>query len=591
MAYASRAEKRQSLVDDKRMLLESTSLAVRDYFNGHEHCDLAVVAQWAGQHNQQRLLQVLQADGFQGPVPVSDLNQARNLYGMAGPRPTVALQLQHAIDSDNAGEIISLLQEGNVDVTELWLNLSSGIAANPLIELLSAVDALPGLERLEIQVDGRSKGRVEDSVLLPLAKSKACITLSATARSLILRDVPDFILRQSLAVKEFLAMEPCSESGKYLKTEFARDLAGIALRSGMEGLLYAVRVLAPDYTITTDDIILEENERKLLGKCQMPCILEVSIPLLEIKSVRKAMRDLNVARLSLSVRTGMNPRSTKLMKSRRQMKRMQKDLARIAGMRTVEELMLTTTGVSVNPHALFDGLLPSSICLDQSPGDAAMAIDSIDGKARQRLNSLTIFCGESSNPKEASALMNALEGLLKKPHVLRNVVIRSSVQPLAVSDEEIVRLKSAAEANPPTGSIRFEYLPDSSSTWQRYHHINFSLALLAEKFFFSLGLPSDIARHMVDIGALSTQDIPTLLAVSKEMHSTLSRRQSATFIVFDLTNGQHTIGSLRESLTLLGGELDQSLVDEVRRQLEKVSDSKRFREMLDAVVSPVTIDG
>ena len=69
----------------------------------------------------------------------------------------IELQLQHEINPDNVGELIAFLQRPDVKVTELWLNLSSKIPELPLRDLLSAVDALLGLAKLRIEVDGQSK--------------------------------------------------------------------------------------------------------------------------------------------------------------------------------------------------------------------------------------------------------------------------------------------------------------------------------------------------------------------------------------------------------------------------------------------------
>jgi len=90
------------------------------------------------------------------------------------------------IEPQNVNELTLFLKTSGVEVTELRLNLSSYIAQESLERLLSAVDALPNLVRLEVEVDGRCAGPIPGPLRLALAGSKACLTLSAATRSLIL---------------------------------------------------------------------------------------------------------------------------------------------------------------------------------------------------------------------------------------------------------------------------------------------------------------------------------------------------------------------------------------------------------------------
>lgn len=230
---------------------------------------------------------------------------------------------------------------------------------------------------------------------------------------------------------------------------------------------------------------------------------------------------------------------------------------------------------------LFNGLQPSSLLLDEmTPDGAAELIGAITAEGRKRLSSLTIYC-EPGGSQEPS-LVAAIEGLLQEPHRLSNIVVRSE-EPLG-SSQELATLRGVALENPPTGDIQFEHFSLASSSWESDLHVSFPLHTLAKTFFQHLGLGRDIGTHTVNIGALSVEDIPTLMVLSKEMHSTVSTAQSARFIVLDLRHNNRDLESLRKSLKLPGGEFDQALVKEVRLQLKGGLPSAVA--MLDKAVEP-----
>lgn len=350
-----RAKQRQIPPKHRGLLNADSPLAVHNYFDGQEPCDLVTVAQWAIDHHQQKLLQQLQADGFQGPVPVSDLYRASKLYEMAGPGLAVELELLHEINPGNVDELIAFLDRPDVKVTGLWLNLSFKGDAKPLGRLLSAVDALPNLEVLKIEVDGQSEGPVTPDVRLALANSKACMDLSGAARSLILiqhqlgssilNRIQDDAVRTFFLAKEkkeaandllghaevmqkeaealptglersqyeeratsaqctarkvrliaedlhanavakrgarralaaFLGMENCPATGNRIPHAFVDILVRLACSWNEDGLLCAVRLLAPDYVMTFRVWEPSRASIDLLATCRVPCHLEFAI--------------------------------------------------------------------------------------------------------------------------------------------------------------------------------------------------------------------------------------------------------------------------------------------------------------------------
>ena len=683
--FDSRAQQRRSLLKNP-ILLNGAPMAVQDYFDGQEHCDLLAVAQWAIDQGQNKLLQQLQADGFQGPVTVSHLRQARTLCEVPWPELAVKVQFHHQIDAEDVGALISLLRTPGVKVTELWLNLSSKIAAVTLDDLLETVDALPNLAELRIMVDSRVEGPVEPSVRLALAKSKACMTLSPEARFLILdnrtldynvlRNAQAKIVEQQIecdergvslkywerlnlqleaealrflrymrhvsecveigdtldalndapaALQAFMGMDRCPKTGKPIKDQFANTLARTARFQCDEALLCAVLVLAPDYVMRIQqERMPSQSELDLLKKCQVPCDLKMILPSAPtIGSFRQSMEELNVVKLTLSVSYHLDAAETKnLVDDIAAMPPVKKvsfifdshvsvnlrHVRKLPARLPVDSLVLNGGEHAGSDESLFlqilcNGLQPSSLTLRQmTQGGAAALINSIDETGRRRLRSLAITCIRSTDQEEdpqEPSLVAAIGGLLEGPHELHDILVKSWA-PLAVNADQIASLKSAAEINPPTGAIRIQVWIDRmdgfESGWHSYLHLTFPLHALTKTFFSLLvpKLPPEVARHTVNIGALSYRDIPTLrftASFSSAMSKTwseLSIAQLANTIVFDLKEKKNQdVRSLRQSLRMDGGEPDQALVDEVRRQLlEEVPPNQAAVAILDAAVKP-----
>ncbi|MDR6860009.1 hypothetical protein [Variovorax guangxiensis] len=521
-----RARLRRSLLKNPS-LLNTAPQAVSDYLNCRQPCDLVAVAQWAIERDEHDLLRHLHAAGFQSPVRVSDLNQPNVLSVAAELGLAIELQLQHEINPDNVGELITFLQTPDVKITELWLDLSSEIPELPLRDLLSAVDALLGLAKLRIEVDGQSKEllpiptRRASSVRRALANSKACMTLSAAARSLILIGpgiLADFAGPiESKALRAFLDMEGCGETGKCVRSQFAHALAHLACRWHEEALLRAVRVLAPDYVMKWAKAAPQGPAIDLLARCQVPCSLELKMDLSTIEEVLRSMQRLpDVVGLTLSVEN-LGPDHTRNL------------LDEITGMRSLENFSFTIApGVSLN-------LEPS--------------------------------------------LVEAIKSLLENSPKLSNILIRSQ-EPILLSDKEIIELRDVALRSHYFDDLRFEHISHSRDGWQGYVRINPSARPVAEKFFSLLNLPPEIGTHTFNIGALSALDVPTLVSIETKMLGAVR----AAKVVADLMKGELGI----QSLKLPGGEFDKDLVKEVERQLAGMPNSKYAADMLKQASIPTT---
>lgn len=445
----------------------------------------------------------------------------------------IELQLQHEINPDNVGELIAFLQRPDVKVTELWLNLSSKIPELPLRDLLSAVDALLGLAKLRIEVDSQSKEllpihtRRASSVRRALANSKACMTLSTAARSLILV-CPDVLADfagpiESKALRAFLDMAGCSETGKCVTSQFAHALAHLACRWDEEALLRAVRVLAPDYVMKWAKAAPQGRAIDYLARCQVPCSLELEIDLSTIEEVLRSMQGLrDVVGLTLSVLENLEPDHTRNL------------LDKIAGRRSLENFSFT---------------IAPDVSLNLEP-----------------------------------SLVEAIKSLLKNSPRLSNILIRSQ-EPILISDEEILKLRDVALRSHYIDDLRFEHAsPSRRGGWQCYVRINPSARPVAEKFFSLLSFPPEIGTHTFNIGALSARDVPTLVSIDTRM----DRAGRAAKVVADLMKGKLGIQSLRESLKLPGGEFDKDLVKEVERQLAGMPNSKYAADMLMQALVPTT---
>ncbi|VTU26820.1 hypothetical protein H4CHR_01871 [Variovorax sp. PBS-H4] len=664
---------RQGLLKNPSLLQTDLPPAVGNYFDDRHPADLAAVAQWAVDKGEADLLQQLHRDGFQGTVCMTDPAQLHMLYLATKLELSIEL-MPSEINSGNVDELTSFLQSPNAKVTALRLNLSSTLAEEPLFDLISAVDALTHLAKLEVEVDSQSEGPVAPFIRFALANSWICLTLSAATRSLILIDSPrlqqiaDHALNAAAdiqskadvfrahaqniesqarwlhsqsealpdaerleleevaaaeqrtaeaagseatglqadaaamrnavpALQSFMSMEVCAVTGNRIKGEFVDALARIALRLGEEGLLRAVCVLAPDYVMELRGSTLRIGVMTLLDRCSVPCGLQLSAAPGMIGDLSASLGRWGslFVRVDLTITQNLDARETETL------------LLGIAGLTSLEHFSLAIpSDVSVDCSFeteevdfescvdslvlkggraanrdedllayLIAGLRPRSFRLGVgTPGEAAALIAPIgEGEAIKRLEILEISCDSDAITGEPS-LVHAVSGLLQVPHKLVNVFIRSKA-PLLVDEKEMATLMQLARQNPPAGDFRMESSAAARGGWEGYLHVNFRLRAMAETLFshpFS-PLPPDIGTHMVDIGALSADDIPKLRMVSKTMNEAwgrLSTAQFARFIVFDLTRGFHNDSSLRESLSLPGdGGLDGALVKEVLRQLEE----------------------
>lgn len=334
--FVADPQRRQGLLASPAALQTRLPQAVSDYFNGQQPDDLRAVAQWCCDTGEQAVLRNLRAEGFQGLVVVSRLDEVAGCAGECGFE--LNLLLHGEIDAAKAEELTQFLETYSLNVTGLSLDLSADINYFALSGLIQAVDKLPNLARIVVQVGSQSHAPVAEDVSSVLARSRACLTLSPAIRALILdpemfrpdkveayraeaqkleesavglngaavetlmlvAEEDDDVDRQGAnsyaerveiqaagffeeatarrlapaALTAFLNMERCPETGDPIKGEFADALARLGRDFESYTLLTAIHTLAPDYVMTWREKLPDVMARTLLSTAEIPSKLQ-----------------------------------------------------------------------------------------------------------------------------------------------------------------------------------------------------------------------------------------------------------------------------------------------------------------------------
>jgi hypothetical protein len=323
----------------------------------------------------------------------------------------------------------------------------------------------------------------------------------------------------------------------------------------------------------------------------MPCSVDLIVQPSTIEAVLQSMGDLQViSRLTLIIVQDLEADHTKdLLHKFAAMKALTHcvidialpsslDFTRVnespAFLGCVEHLDLKRIGFADDEkflQALLNGLKPSYLSLNGTTNDgAARLIDSVAEEAMQRLNGLTISCEGFDNLREP--LMNAFKRLLQKPHRLHDVLIRTEEQLVSGDDASLMDL---VEEKPPFRKITLQHSLGPGQ-WRSYFNFEFRVKdqPYAEKFFsHHLHFLPEIATRIYTIGALSVRDLQMLGCIDRAMLTTGQAAEFVRSLMLSQNNVRHLSEELVWDSTLPGGVYDEALELEIRRQLNRLSDS------------------
>jgi hypothetical protein len=527
------------------------------------------------------------------------------------------------INPGNIEKFILFLEMPGLNITKLQLDISP-LCGNDLTnfqKLLGAIDALAHQPELQIKVDGRSEGELSLNLCYALARSKVCLS-TLDIRKWIFTCALDLrttskkhheYKSQASKLIEALPISPIPE-----QAALAEELAQLAFNWGNDILLPAACTLAPHCKIKIQEPP-SQTQCILVDVSKVPCVFHLNLTsagLDEFVYELKYYRGKEIFNdMTLTITEDISQESAVHF------------IESLAGLPSIEHLSLTINpgvslqvsdfNVSAHPREvkslIFDGgpgknitylrflrilnqaLIPIGLSIRVgTPGAAAHFVASMPKQQTDRLTQLDITCTSLSVGGEPS-LLEALEGLLQKTPCLLNISIRSQ-EPLLADEAEKTVFSKLARIHQPQADIQMEHFSSSSDSWQSYLRIHKQqLSLMAAAFFPHLklgkiGLPADIGKHAVSIGAMSRDDIPALALVSRTMSeawSDASGNHDPSVIVSKLNRGSLDESSLKALLTSPQGLFDTALAGEIRGILNRQAGrDERAMRLLNRVAPP-----
>lgn len=242
------------------------------------------------------------------------------------PRPAAP---RTVVTAQNVSQWIDALRRAPRDVLHLQLDLHEALPLGPLKSLLAALEALPELQSLDMQVIAQaaptqSLSKQAQDCRYALAGSRICLRLSLGVRR-HLRCQPDWGKFDELEWHGFFTSVDCDQVLGRSQPELSdnalahlRSMALIACRNGEGPLLKALKTLCPSLHLRFTSALPTPEQTRLLLKRRIPLRIEARIEKPgELTALCRLLRHtrLHLTLLCLKVQTALDEKQARLLLS------------------------------------------------------------------------------------------------------------------------------------------------------------------------------------------------------------------------------------------------------------------------------------